>query len=77
MNPRPIELNAADRALLPQFEQLYARWRTASDAAAAAGCALSKAEHVTTDDLQHFLDLRAEAQRCLDDALQLLRDRPL
>lgn len=78
MTPRPSTLSAADRALLLDFERLHARWCAASEAAAAAACAMSSApEAGTSRDLLRLLELHAEAQRCCLEALQLLRDRPL
>lgn len=78
MTPRPAPPSADYRALLLDFERLHARWCAASEAAAAAACAMSSAPEATTGrDLLHLVELHAEAQRCCLEALQLLRDRPL
>jgi len=73
MTPRPFTMCPDQRATLAEFERLHAQWRAASEAADAIECT------VCADGPQghRLLQQRLAADRVHQQAMQLLRDRPI
>ena len=74
MNPRPLTMAPVQREMLREFERLHEEWRTASEAADAIECAALRAEREEVDRLVEF---RRVAERAHQEAMRLLRERPI
>lgn len=61
------------RATLVEFERLHAQWRAASEAADAIECCV----HADGPQGHRLLQQRLAADRLHQQAMQLLRDRPI
>lgn len=74
MNPWLSPLAPEQRALLGEFERVYAEWRAACVAADAIECRVVAEQR---DDIDRLLAYRLAADRMHQQAMQLLRDRPI
>ena len=72
MNPRPLTMPPVQRELLREFERLHEEWREATAAADAIECRVEK-----LDEVQRLLEYRMAAQRVHQEAMRLLRERPI
>lgn len=73
MASRPLQLTPGQRSALAEFERLHARWRAATEAAAAPEEGLAADEVAAGRALRRSL----EAEEAFRLAMQLLRDHPL